>query len=51
MEKININSLDYYQNEPEGQFLDRKSARMKPKDILKHFVDSPMLKVVNWLLV
>ncbi len=38
MEIININSLDYYQNEPEGQFLDRKSARMRPKDILKHFV-------------
>lgn len=35
---INIQSIDYYQFAPEGQYLDRKSAKKKPKDILKHIV-------------
>ena len=31
-------SLDYLSTEPEGQYLDRKSARIKPSDIAKQFV-------------
>lgn len=32
------NTIDYYRSAPEGQFLDRKSARIKPISILKHLV-------------
>ena len=33
-----IKKLPYYCFEPENQFFDRKSARIKPLDILKHLV-------------
>ena len=31
-------TLDYLTNEEEGQYLDRKSARIKPIDIARHIV-------------
>lgn len=33
-----VNKLSYYCTEKENQFFDRKSARIKPLDILKHLV-------------
>lgn len=33
-----LNKLDFYCFENENQFFDRKSARIKPLDILKHLV-------------
>lgn len=34
----NINTAEYYCLQRENQFFDRKSARIKPIDILKHLV-------------
>lgn len=31
-------SLSYYQFSPENQYLDRKSARKKPSELLKHLI-------------
>ena len=33
-----LNKLSFYCSENENQFFDRKSARIKPLDILKHLV-------------
>ena len=33
-----ILTLEYLSNEKEGQYLDRKSARIKPSDIARHIV-------------
>ncbi|MDT2920018.1 ATP-binding protein [Lactococcus lactis] len=38
MKNISENKLKYYQYSPENQYLDRKSARKKPKELLKHFI-------------
>lgn len=35
---------------PEGQYFDRKSARIKVKDVARHITALPMLQVVNWRL-
>lgn len=36
MEKIF--DIDYLKSTPEGQYFDRKSARIQPKDILRHLI-------------
>lgn len=33
-----LKNVEYYINSKENQYLDRKSARIKPKDILRHLV-------------
>ncbi|WP_311377376.1 hypothetical protein [Anaerococcus vaginalis] len=38
MKTKNINTAEYYCLQGENQFFDRKSARIKPIDILKHLV-------------
>lgn len=38
MTKISEDKLKYYQYSPENQYLDRKSARKKPKELLKHLI-------------
>lgn len=38
MKTKNINIVEYYCLQGEKQFFDRKSARIKPVDILKHLV-------------
>ncbi|MDK9580986.1 ATP-binding protein [Sneathia sanguinegens] len=35
---LEIKQLEYYVNEKENQYFDRKSSRIKPFDILKHLV-------------
>ncbi len=35
---MEIRSLEYYANTPENQYFERKSAKIKPLDILKHIV-------------
>ena len=37
MENMNQN-LSHYQFSPESQYLDRKSARKKPQELLKHLI-------------
>ncbi|WP_288847718.1 ATP-binding protein [uncultured Sneathia sp.] len=37
-EKINIKSISYYVNSKEGQYFERKSAKIRPIDILRHLV-------------
>ena len=46
MKKKFLNDLDSYRYSHENQYFDRKSARIKPLDILKHLV-AQMLKAVN----
>ncbi len=36
MEKIF--DIDYLKSTPEGQYFDRKSSRIQPKDILRHLI-------------
>lgn len=38
MKTKNINTVEYFCLQKENQFFDRKSARIKPVDILKHLV-------------
>lgn len=38
MKNIGIQNIEYYQYAKEGQYLDRKSAKKSPKDILRHIV-------------
>ena len=38
MSRMNLKSLSFYTNEPENQFFDRKSARVKPLDIIRPLV-------------
>ena len=38
MKKKFLNDLDSYRYSHENQYFDRKSARIKPLDILKHLV-------------
>ena len=37
-EKYMNRTLHYYQFSPETQYLDRKSARKKPQELLKHLI-------------
>ena len=37
-EKYMLQELSYYQFTPESQYLDRKSARKKPQELLKHLI-------------
>ena len=48
MEKIF--DINYLKSTPEDQHFDRKSARIKPKDILRHLQHLQMLKVDILLL-
>ena len=38
MSSNQVNKLSYYCTEKENQFFDRKSAKIKPLDILRHLV-------------
>lgn len=38
MKKLTTGQLEYYQYSPENKYLDRKSARKKPSELLKHFI-------------